>query len=219
MFHDGLVETDGTTLSSPGGQQFTQVVDELKRIDLPRWNADADAGKVDPERTVGLLFDFEQLWWFATLPQAKRWSQPRWLQLWYGAARAAGARREDPAPQARLAGGYQIHRRAGLQMVDDQDVARLHEFAERGGHLVLTCRTALMDRQGQLFEGKIAQPILDLIGGEIEAYDSLPPQKWGQVELDDKKHPWAVWGDLLYAAEERASWRSMPTSSTPALPR
>jgi beta-galactosidase len=89
-----------------------------------------------------------------------------------------------------------------LQMVDDADVKRLHDFAERGGHLVLTCRTAMMDRTGQLFEGKIAQPILDLIGGEIEAYDSLPPEKWAQVELDGKKHPWGVWGDLMYSAED-----------------
>ena len=47
----------------------------------------------------------------------------------------------------------------------------------------------------------MAQPILDLIGGEIEAYDSLPPETWGHVEMDGKKHPWGVWGDLLYAAE------------------
>jgi len=90
----------------------------------------------------------------------------------------------------------------GMQMVDEADVEQMREFADRGGNLVLTCRTALMDRTGQLFEGKIAQPILDLIGGEIEAYDSLPEECYGQVELDGKKYPWGVWGDLLYAAED-----------------
>ena len=59
-----------------------------------------------------------------------------------------------------------------------------------------------MDRTGQLFEGKVAQPILELIGGEIEAYDSLPEECFGHVDLDGKKYEWGVWGDLLYAAED-----------------
>jgi beta-galactosidase len=56
-----------------------------------------------------------------------------------------------------------------------------------------------MDRSGQLFEGPIGKPILPLIGGTIEAYDSLPDDTWGAVELDGKKHPWGVWADLLFA--------------------
>ncbi|MEA2711251.1 MAG: beta-galactosidase [Phycisphaerales bacterium] len=200
MFHDGLVETDGVTLSSPGGRQFTQVIDELKRIDLARWNA--DAGSIERKRTVGLLIDFEQLWWFATLPQAKRWSQPHFLQLWYSAATRLGLDVKILHPKGNWPDDINFIVAPALQMVDDEEVRKLHAFAERGGHLVLTCRTALMDRTGQLFEGKIAQPILDLIGGEIESYDSLPAEAWGQVELDGKTHPWGVWGDLLYADED-----------------
>jgi beta-galactosidase len=86
-----------------------------------------------------------------------------------------------------------------LQMVSEQDVKQMETYAQEGGHLVLTCRTGLMDRNGQLFEGKTAQPILSMIGGEIEAYDSLPQNVWGQVEFENKKYAWGVWGDLLYA--------------------
>jgi beta-galactosidase len=200
MFHDGLVETDGVTMSSPGGRQFTQVIDELKRIDHAKWRS--DAGKIDPKRTIGLLFDFEQLWWFATLPQAKRWNQPRFLQLWYSAMAPLGLDVRILHPKHDWPEEIKFIVAPAFQMVDDADVQRLHEFAERGGHLVLTCRSAMMDRTGQMFEGKTAEPILDLIGGEIEAYDSLPLEKWGQVELDGKNHPWGVWGDLMYAAED-----------------
>jgi beta-galactosidase len=77
----------------------------------------------------------------------------------------------------------------------------MKNYVARGGHLVLTCRTALMDRTGQLREGKLAAPILDLIGGEIEAYDSLPEDCSGDVEMDRRKHSWSVWADLLYAEQ------------------
>ena len=198
MFHDGMVETDGKTISSPGGREFTQAIDELKRIDVAKWSS--GAGEIDPKRTIGLLFDFEQLWWFATLPQAKRWNQPYFLQLWYSAATRLGLDVKILHPKRDWPKEINFIVAPGLQMVDDEDVRKLHEFAANGqNHLVLTCRTALMDRTGQVFEGKTAHPILDLIGGEIETYDSLPEGRWGQVELDGKNHPWGVWGDLLYA--------------------
>jgi beta-galactosidase len=86
----------------------------------------------------------------------------------------------------------------GLQMVGDDDVKQMTDYAAAGGHLVLACRTALMDRTGQLFEGPLGKPILPLIGGTIEAYDGLPEDGFARVELDDREYPWGVWGDLLY---------------------
>jgi beta-galactosidase len=59
-----------------------------------------------------------------------------------------------------------------------------------------------MDKTGQLFEGALAKPILPLIGGSIEAYDGLPEETWGHVELDGKKYEWGAWGDLLYTEPE-----------------
>ena len=72
----------------PSEREFTQVIDELKRVDHSKWQSDAASDR--SKTTVGLLFDFEQLWWFTTLPQAKRWTRPRFLQLWYAAATRLG---------------------------------------------------------------------------------------------------------------------------------
>jgi beta-galactosidase len=199
MFHDGLVEPDGVT-PSPGGRQFAQVVDELKLIDHEQWKADPDV--VDPKRTIGLVMDYEQLWWFATLPQARRWNQPRWLQEWYSAATRLGLRVRILHPKTVWPTDLALIVVPAMQMVDEADVTQMREFVDRGGHLILTCRTALMDRTGQLWPDKVAQPILELIGGEVEAYDSLPEDCFGEVEMDGKKYPWGVWGDLLYAEED-----------------
>ena len=58
-----------------------------------------------------------------------------------------------------------------------------------------------MDRTGQFLEGPLAKPIIDLIGGNIEAYDGLPEGASAQIEMDDRQYDWSVWGDLLYAEE------------------
>jgi beta-galactosidase len=196
MFHHALVGTDGAT-PSPGGRQFMQVIDEQKRLK----SASRPARQSSSAPAVGILFDFEQLWYHQTLPQAKRWDQPKWMTTWYGSLARLGlpmhvlhVDRDWPKDLAVLVV-------PGMQMVDDAIVKRLENFTSRGGHLVLTCRTGIMDRNGQLFEGPTAAPILPLIGGAVEAYDGLPESIWGIVEMDDQRHRWGAWGELLYAED------------------
>jgi hypothetical protein len=132
-------------------------------------------------------------------PQSKRWSQPHWLRLWYSAAARLGLRIQILHPNKPWPEKLPLIVAPGLQMISGDDIKQMEKYANGGGHLVLTCRTGLMDRNGQLFEGKTAHPILNMIGGEIEAYDSLPQNVWGQVEFENKKYSWGVWGDLLYS--------------------
>jgi beta-galactosidase len=199
MFHHGLVGTDGVT-PTLGGRQFQLTIDEVERLgdaELPPPASGADAG-----RSVGLVFDFEQLWYFQILPQGKRWDYARLIRLWYGAFARLGLSVKILRPGQAWPSDLPVIVAPGLQMVDDATVEQMKAYAAGGGHLVLTCRTGLMDRTGQFFEGPTAQPILPLIGGSIEAYDGLPDSNLGQVELDGKKYPWGVWGDLLYGEPE-----------------
>jgi beta-galactosidase len=84
-------------------------------------------------------------------------------------------------------------------MISPALVSQFDAYARAGGHLLLTCRTGLMDETGQLWEGPTAMPILPLIGATIEAYDGLPEDTAGRIEMDDRDdYTWGVWGDLLY---------------------
>jgi beta-galactosidase len=60
LFHHGLVNPDGKTLSS-GGEQFAQVIREMKQLDLSRVPALAQE-PIDRQRTVGIVLDGDQLW-------------------------------------------------------------------------------------------------------------------------------------------------------------
>ncbi|MBC8105870.1 MAG: beta-galactosidase trimerization domain-containing protein, partial [Anaerolineae bacterium] len=216
LFHHGLTTPDGVTLSA-GGREFVQVVDEMKMLGVTKPSTTVSSKAATPVATspsaaakprskqdapqpvVGLVFDFEQLWYFHTLAQAKRWSQPRWLVMWYAAAARLGLEVKIIRPDQAIPPELPIVIAPGMQMVDEALVQQWDDYAHSGGHLLLTCRTGLMDRTGQTWEGPHAKPIVPLIGATIEAYDGLPDDTWAEVEMDGVKHAWNVWGDLLYA--------------------
>ena len=87
------------------------------------------------------------------------------------------------------------------QLVDEKLVQRWQDYAEQGGHLVLTCRTGQKDRRGHLWEGPWAMPILDLIGAKINFYDTLPAPNVGKVKTGKETFEWVSWGEILKPRE------------------
>ena len=83
------------------------------------------------------------------------------------------------------------------QLVDRELIGKLTSYAEKGGHLVLTCRTGQKDRRGQLWEALWAEPIQSLIGAKVAFYDLLPPPVEGHVTADGKPYAWGSWADIL----------------------
>jgi beta-galactosidase len=181
---------------SPGGKQFAQVVREMKKLDLKRVPAFA-AEPMEPGRTVGLVFDFDQLWYYLTLPQAKRWNQGRWLISWYAALSRLGMRVQIIRPGMPWPNDLPLVVAPGVQMVEESLVSQMDAWTRAGGHLVLTCRTGLMDRNGQLWEGPTAKPILPLIGASIDSYDGLREAHVGHVKFEGKDYDWSIWGEQL----------------------
>jgi beta-galactosidase len=207
LFHHGLMNPDGVTLSE-GGKQFAQVIQEMKLIDASQQqdaSATANNEPGESEVVAGLLLDFEQLWYFKTLPQARKWDQAAWLQSWYAALARLGFQIRIIHPDRPWPGGLKMIVAPSVQMLDEELVNRFDQFASDGGNLVLTCRTGLMDRTGQLWRGPVAQPILPLIGASITGYDGLPDDLWGSVQMDGKDYPWQVWGDLLEPSDKTES--------------
>jgi beta-galactosidase len=195
LFHHGLIGTDGVTPSA-GGTEFSQVVSEMRRLDLTRVPRFADE-PIDFRRTVGLVLDFDQFWYYLTLPQAKRWDQKRWLIMWHAALSRLGLRVMILRPGMEWPQQLPIVVAPGVQMIDDDLLKRMESYARGGGNLVLTCRTGLMDRHGQTWEGPTAAPILPMIGASIEAYDGLREGKFGKIKFEGQEFSWGVWGDQL----------------------
>jgi beta-galactosidase len=220
LFHHGLVQTDGIT-PSVGGQEFMQCIREMKQLDL----AKVPACKVENEsadNTIGLLFDFEQLYYYTTLPQSRKWNQGNLLRAWYGAITRLGFKVRILHPDRPWPADLKTIVAPGVQMVDSELVNRLDQFTAAGGNLVLTCRTGLMNRHGQLWEGPLAQPILHLIGASIPQYDVLPDDLLGTVEFAGKNYKWNIWGDQLKpnpGTEVLATYTDQFYAGAPAITR
>ena len=193
LFHHGLVQTDGVT-PSIGGREFMQCIEEINKLNLEKV---PHCGQESADEAIGLLLDFEQLYYFTTLPQSRKWNQGNWLRAWYGAICRLGMRVKIVHPDRPWPAGLKMIVAPAVQMIDAALVSRMEAFASAGGHLVLTCRTGLMDRRGQLWEGPLAMPILDLIGAALIQYDVLPDDVYGNVELSGQKYKWNIWGDQL----------------------
>ena len=83
------------------------------------------------------------------------------------------------------------------QMVDSMLINKWKKYVENGGHLILTCRTGLKDRNGHFFEAPWANAISTLIGAKITMYDELSPEIKANVTFNSINYPWNVWGDIL----------------------
>lgn len=218
MFHHGLVGTDGVTPSA-GGREFSQVAGELKRIDPDKLLPATPAPLVAPPRSrkakaapppephddvpaIGMYLDFEQFWYYQTLPQARRWNYGKMLSNLYGSILRLGLRGKIIRPGQRIPQTLKMLIIPGVQMVDEAMVKSWTQYVEGGGNLLITCRTALMDKSGQFWEGPLAKPIVPLIGGSIEAYDGLPDPMMAKIEMDEKEYHWGTWADLLYDEEQ-----------------
>ena len=215
MFHHGLVGTDGTTLTA-GGREFQQTISEVRRLDPTKLETHPLAAPPQTTRarkkaavqarqpagpTIGLYLDFQQIWYYQTLPQARRWNYGALLSNLYGAILRLGVNARVIRPGEVIPQEVKLLVIPGVQMVNDEMVGAWRNYVAAGGNLLITCRTGLMDGTGQFIEGPAAKPIMDLIGGSIDAYDGLPEGMSARVEMDDVEYDWGVWGDLLYPEE------------------
>lgn len=221
LWHDALVGPDGVT-PTPGGREFARVIEEVQSVQV---GSPLAPGPSPLAPSIGVVLDFDSIWYATTLPQAKRWNQREWIVAWYRAAMRLGVPIRVVHPDRDVPDDVRVLVAPAVQLVDSALLERWDRFARGGGQLVLTCRTGLMDRDGQIPEAEWAAAIRPLIGARIEAYDSLPRDLSGAVEMAGRRFAWGAWGDQLvpddatqvlgtfcdqfYAGAPAATWRPL----------
>lgn len=194
QYHAGIVGTDGVTPSS-GGQQYAQVAREMVLLRKHR-NPDAREPAAYSARRTALLYNFENRWDIENHKQNIRWDTTSHILKTYRALKAMGCP-VDVITEDKPFDKYPFLVAPAYQLVDENLAQRWKSYAENGGHLLLTCRTGIKDRRGHLWEGPWAAPILDLIGGRIAFYDTLPAPHHGMIKIGDETHSWFTWSEVL----------------------
>ena len=83
------------------------------------------------------------------------------------------------------------------QLADEKLANKLAKYAEKGGHLVLSCRFAQKDKNGKFPEAPY-QPLLKKLAGiQVKFFDMLPDDKFGKVTFGGKNYEWNNWAEIL----------------------
>jgi beta-galactosidase len=194
LYHYGLVGTDGVTHST-GGEQYSKAARDIAEL-RRRYNAGA---KMPPDyavRRTALLYNVENRWDMDNHKQTTRWDSMGHVLKYYRALKRLGCP-IDVLTEDKDFSQYPFVVAPAYQLVDEKLVQRWTAYAQGGGHLILSCRTAQKDRRGHLWEAPWAGPIYELIGASIPAYDVLPEPIQAKIEANGKSFEWGAWGDQL----------------------
>ena len=194
QYHYGLAGTDGITPTT-GGQQYSLAAREIAML---RTNFNPAAKEPAPysARRAALLYNVESRWDIDNHKQTVRWDTISHILKSYRALKRLGCP-IDVITEDKDFNRYPFLVVPACQLVDEKLVSRWHDYAARGGHLILTCRTGQKDRSGHLWEGPWAAPILDLIGARVKFYDTLPAPNSGKVKTGKQSYTWVSWGEVL----------------------
>ena len=194
LYHYGIVSSDGVTVT-PGGLEYAQFIDEIKTL---RKNFNTKTSNpVDYEkRRTAILFNHENDWEMAQARQTTEWNTEQHIDKYYDVLKSFGCP-VDFISEKQDFTKYNVMIAPAYEMIDDKLVEKWKNYVEKGGNLILTCRTGHKNRNGQLFEAEFAAPIYSLIGAKIDFYDLLLPHTPDTILIDNQKFAWTSWGEVL----------------------
>jgi beta-galactosidase len=194
MYHEGIMGTDGVTLSRTG-KEFVDTLHDIKALET-RLDAKAKLPAAMSARSTGYLWSQDVFWDLEIQPQTTLWNTWAYRNTYTEAVKTTGAPMDFIAESDDFS-RYPFVIAPAYQMVSEALAKKWRQYVEQGGHLILTSRTGQKNALGHFHEGPWAVPILDLIGDDVEGFDMLPPSAQGQVTADGKTHDWHRWADIL----------------------
>ena len=194
MYHEGIVGTDGVTLSRTG-REFVQTVAAVKAVQR-QLDPQAEVPARLAHRRTALLWSHDVFWDLEIQPQTTEWNTWAHRGVYTQAVTSTGAPLDFVSEDDDFE-RYSFLVAPAYQMVNDALIAKWQRYVERGGHLVLSCRSGQKNALGHFHEGPWAKPILDLIGADVEGFDMLPAGVSAKVDARGRQYGWHRWADIL----------------------
>lgn len=194
QYHAGVIQTDGVTPSQGGKDymQFMKEITELRRQFTPGAKMPAKLAA----RSTAMLWNVENYWSIDRQKQTGQWNTWDYPIKFLKAAKLLGAPVDVINETADLS-KYKVVIIPAYEMADSALIKKWKEYVTKGGHLIVTCRTATKNRDGHFWEGETAMPISNLIGAHINGTDMLSYYGKGDVLLGSDHYSWHTWADLL----------------------
>jgi beta-galactosidase len=194
MYHEGIVGTDGTTLTQ-GGAEFVRSISEIRLL-RQLYNEGALMPDELKRRKTGLLWSHEVMWDLDIQKQTSLWDTWRNRNNYTSAVKSTGAPM-DFISEADDFSKYPFLIAPSYQLTDSVLVRKWLRYAEQGGNLILTSRTGQKNKDGHFPETRLASQIYSLIGAEIDFSDMLPEESKGGIKSGNNSFSWNIWADIL----------------------
>jgi beta-galactosidase len=194
MYHEGIVGTDGTTLTQ-GGNEFVKSINEVKLL-RQLYKGKSAMPEELIKRKTGILWNHENMWDLDIQKQTFLWDTWRNRNNYTSAVKSTGAPM-DFISETDDFSKYPFIIAPSYQLIDSLLVMKWYRYAEQGGNLILTCRTGQKNREGHFPEGRLASKIYSLIGAEIDFFDMLPAESEGVIKAENDNFSWNIWAEII----------------------
>lgn len=210
MYHYGVMDPDGVTPSYSGidFSTFAKEIRELRKL----YDPNHKPNEAYMSRKTGILQSRDNRWRQERRPLSNEWDHYKFLFDHYYPVVKSFVAPVDFIDEAKDFSEYPVIIAPAYQLLDQGLIERWEAYVRQGGHLVLAARTGQMNRDGQLWEARRAEPILDLIGAEVFGFDIIPKPHKGAVAFDGKSYSWNIWGDILEPMSGTETWATYENS-------
>lgn len=198
QYHKGIIDTDGISVAR-GGLEYVQAIEEIKSLKMK--------SEVTPKsvksRATAFYWSIENMMDIEHLRHHHDFDPWQFVYMYYNNLKRLGCQVTIVQHDSNL--DPKVHPFTvvpAFQTVSATLIEKWEEYVNKGGHLILTCRTAKKDTNGHLWKAKNQEPIWDLIGAKIPEFDQLPSKFPGKVGFEGEKFDWYIWGDWLEPMKE-----------------
>ncbi len=193
-FHSAIVPHEG----SEHGRLFQQVA--RVGTELQQLAPEIAGSRVEAE--VALLMDWQNWWAVEYLPgpsdRLKYWEE---IKASYHALHNLNLAVDVIQPDADLS-RYRLVVAPLLHMLRPGVAANLERFVERGGVLLTTFFSGIVDQRDHVTLNGYPGELRRLLGIHVEEFDPLSEQMSNQVVIEDGSlkgmHPCTLWGELIH---------------------
>ena len=202
QYHYGIVGPDGVT-PTPGGLEYEKFIDEIEVL-----RNNPSSGRMPQDylnRKTAILYNPDNTVAINNNKQTNLWNTEGHILKYYKALKGFGAPVDFIRDTMDFA-QYPVIIAPAYQQMSLKLIDKLTEYVKNGGNLVMSVRTGHQDEFGHLWQAKHAEPLYELIGGEIEFYDLLRSFAPDTVVMDNKKFAWTTWGDIMHTNSGTESW-------------
>lgn len=200
QYHAGITKLDGLTLSQ-GGKDYKQTINEMQIL-RNAYNPAAKMPKVVQARKTALLWNYDNYWSLGRQGQTTQWNTMSFFQKYLEMVKSFGAPTDIVYENDDL-NEYNVVIAPAFELVDRALINKWENYVKQGGHLVLTVRTGVKDRNGHIFSSAWGETIAPLIDAKIEDFDHLPYNVEGKISGLGKTYSWNNWADLIEANQKK----------------